>query len=199
MSQLVKNVWCETLTLGPKGAEIILGIDKATGELTIGSPDVAQAVRKIPYRYLSSLTSVGNIGGGADTLMSKVIPYSLIPDIGQMLEFRATFHVANTAGTKTTKAVIDSTEIASIVSPENLVLAQIAEGEILRESATVVHVHVRMFDAGSNGALGTQWAEFHNLVTVVAGASFTLKFTGTAAGAANDDITQDSLTITVLP
>ena len=200
MSQFVKNVWCETLTLGPKGAEIVLGVDKATGELTIDTPDATQAARKIPYRYVTNLTPVGNVGGGTDILMSKVVPYALIPNAGQTLEFRATFHVADSAGAKTTKMLIDSTEVASIVSPENLPLAQIVEGEIMRENATTLHVHARMFDAnGTSGALGTQWAEFHNEITVVAGASFTITFNGAAVGAANDDIIQDSMTLNVLP
>lgn len=200
MSQFSQNVWCETLTLGPKGAEIVLGVDKLTGELTINTPSASQPSRKIAYRYDTSIVAVGNVGGGEDTLMTKVIPQSLIPNAGQTIQFRGTFHAANSAGAKTIKCIIDSTTVASIACPENLELAAIAEGEITRESATVLHVHVRMFDSdGTSGALGTEWAEFHSEVTVVAGTSFTLKFTGAAVGAADNDIIQDSLTIVVLP
>ena len=200
MSQFNRNVWCETLTLGPAGSEIILGVDKSTGELTIATPFTAQPARKMPYRYDAVVDSVGNVGGGEDVLMSKSIPLNLIPVEGQQIQFRATFHVANSAGTKTTKTYIDTTEIASIVSAAGTLLSQLAEGAITRLSDTLVHVHIRMFDSdGTSGVLGTQWAEFHNEVTVTAGASFLLKFTGTAAGATNDDIIQDSLTLVVLP
>jgi hypothetical protein len=168
----------EGIILGKPGHERVIRLFKNTFSGLPGVP------------LHTSTGSVGNVGGGEDNLKSFTIPAGLLTVAGDFIEFKATGHAANTLGTKVIKFYIGATAVATITCPQSTLLSWVSEGTIIREDATTVHAHVRLFDAnGTTGVLGTQWAEFHLDVTVDLTQSVVMKFTGTAT--ADDDATQD--------
>jgi len=185
----------EGILIGSNWSPIVLrqgdgGALEVSGQLLTPTPTL--------FLKTVNLTTVGNVGAGTDNLMSWVMPTGFMDGVGEGFWFKASGHSANSAGAKTLTMLMDAVSLGTITIPENVANGWIAEGEVLRRSATDVHVHVRLFDATAAGALGTQWAEFHDEQTLASPSGATWKFTGAAVGAQNNDITQDSFLIVAM-
>lgn len=152
---------------------------------------VPQRLRESPHFYTNT-TSVGNVGGGTDDLMSlKLSPNTLRGD-GMMLRILATFFLANNGNAKTINFVFGGTTITlhSAVTTANVaVFCQIL---VIRTGAAT---QLLIGMSAINGVLPSVQG---GLPTETLANEVTLKFTALSGASATDDIIQTSMVVEVL-
>lgn len=157
----------------------------------------ATKVNAVRYGLGGSLnvntTDVGNVGTGADNLMTYSVPAGTLSNNGDYIEFSFTFTFATNANNKTVKVVYGATEIyTSTAQPQNDGSMEV-KGKIIRTGATTQKVIVT---ATTDGTLFTDLANYTTAAETLSGA-VTLKATGEATS--DNDIINRILVVKYFP
>lgn len=143
----------------------------------------------------SSTTTVGNITGGEDDLISYSLPRNTMHNDTDVLEIIAFGIYANNSHDKTLKFYFDGTLVytTAIKTPQNT--AWQITCRIMRITATTQKVIVSY----SGEALGGAVNAFYTVTTVDLTVKNIIKCTGTSGSSATNDIVQEGLIVKLFP
>lgn len=172
----------------------------ASGEVDSEFNQIVAALTRTTLHI--NFTSVGNVGGGVDDLMSFSIPAGTLSVNGDYLEFQASgFLVGAGVETNTLDLLLNGVSLATqgAIDHTDGVNHWKYEGKILRTSATTGLVTITQFiQSNASGGIG---AADRFLFRSVGGLGFTwananiLKCTGANSAGTTDRIIQQLLTV----
>lgn len=142
----------------------------------------------------SSTSTIGNVGGGEDDLLTYTMPKNTMHNDNDILEFIAFGTYANNANNKTLNLYFDGTKIftTGVKNPSNAAWSIICR--IMRITATTQKVIVQ-FSGESSGSATAQ----ANYIATTVDLTIANVIKCTATGVADNDIVQEGFIVKLFP
>lgn len=157
-----------------------------------GLRDQLKRLGKSVGAYLG-LTTIGNVGGGEDDLMSTTIPAGTLTETGDLVRITAWGTSANNVNAKTLKMYFGATAIVSQSLTASIAGLWLIEAIVARTGKDTQRAVAVVTESTNALAASKQAQEANTALAADEDASITVKCTGT--GVADNDITQQGLTV----